>query len=42
MDADHIAAIDNYTRKLLEDGREPFTVGFWFALGHSTIVIILG
>jgi nickel/cobalt transporter (NiCoT) family protein len=40
IDADHIAAIDNVTRKLLQDGRKPVTVGFFFALGHSTIVLI--
>jgi nickel/cobalt transporter (NiCoT) family protein len=38
FDADHIAAIDNTTRKLLHDGRRPLTVGTWFSLGHSTIV----
>jgi high-affinity nickel-transport protein len=41
FDADHIAAIDNTTRKLLADGSDrgrPLTVGFWFSLGHSTIV----
>jgi nickel/cobalt transporter (NiCoT) family protein len=38
FDADHIAAIDNTTRKLLNDGRRPLTVGTWFSLGHSTIV----
>ncbi len=38
FDADHIAAIDNTTRKLMEDGQRPVSVGFWFALGHSTIV----
>jgi len=41
FDADHIAAIDNTTRKLLADGKRPVSVGFWFALGHSTIVIAL-
>jgi high-affinity nickel-transport protein len=41
FDADHIAAIDNTTRKLLADGKRPVSVGFWFALGHSTIVIVL-
>ena len=40
VDADHIAAIDNVTRKLMQDGRRPVSVGFYFALGHSTIVII--
>jgi high-affinity nickel-transport protein len=39
FDADHIAAIDNTTRKLMEDRRErPLSVGFWFSLGHSSIV----
>ncbi|MCI4364716.1 MAG: HoxN/HupN/NixA family nickel/cobalt transporter [Thermoplasmata archaeon] len=38
FDADHIAAIDNTTRKLLNEGRRPLTVGTWFSLGHSTIV----
>src|ERR1700728_977004 len=40
VDADHIAAIDNVTRKLIQDGKRPTTVGFFFALGHSTIVLI--
>src|SRR5260370_29884136 len=40
IDADHIAAIDNVTRKLMQDGRRPVSVGFYFALGHSTIVVI--
>jgi high-affinity nickel-transport protein len=40
FDADHIAAVDNTTRKLLAErsGRQPLSVGFWFSLGHSTIV----
>ena len=38
FDADHIAAIDNTTRKLLHEGQRPLTVGTWFSLGHSTIV----
>ncbi|MET7377525.1 HoxN/HupN/NixA family nickel/cobalt transporter [Streptomyces sp. NPDC005526] len=38
FDADHIAAIDNTTRKLMEDGQRPLSVGFWFSLGHSSIV----
>ncbi|MEP6600014.1 MAG: HoxN/HupN/NixA family nickel/cobalt transporter [Actinomycetota bacterium] len=38
FDADHIAAIDNTTRKLMNDGQRPLSVGFWFSLGHSTIV----
>jgi high-affinity nickel-transport protein len=41
FDADHISAIDNTTRKLLADGRRPVTVGFWFSLGHSTVVFAL-
>jgi nickel/cobalt transporter (NiCoT) family protein len=41
FDADHIAAIDNTTRKLMADGKRPVTVGFWFSLGHSTIVFAL-
>ena len=39
VDADHICAIDNTTRKLLQDGQKPYTVGTWFSLGHSTIVM---
>ncbi|BBZ44979.1 HoxN/HupN/NixA family nickel/cobalt transporter [Mycobacterium parmense] len=38
FDADHIAAIDNTTRKLMNDGRRPLAVGFFFSLGHSTVV----
>jgi nickel/cobalt transporter (NiCoT) family protein len=38
FDADHIAAIDNTTRKLMGDGKRPLSVGFWFSLGHSSIV----
>src|SRR5690348_12065437 len=38
FDADHIAAIDNTTRKLLQGGRKPLGVGFFFSLGHSTVV----
>jgi high-affinity nickel-transport protein len=41
VDADHIAAIDNVTRKLMQEGKRPVGVGFFFALGHSTIVIVL-
>ena len=41
FDADHIAAIDNTTRKLMADGTRPVSVGFWFALGHSTLVVAL-
>ncbi|WP_343672042.1 HoxN/HupN/NixA family nickel/cobalt transporter [Paraburkholderia heleia] len=40
MDADHIAAIDNVTRKLMNDGKRPVTVGFYFALGHSLTVVV--
>jgi high-affinity nickel-transport protein len=40
LDADHIAAIDNVTRRLVQSKQKPVTVGFFFALGHSTIVII--
>src|SRR5215472_18749265 len=39
VDADHIVAIDNTTRKLLQEGKRPLTVGTWFSLGHSTIVV---
>jgi high-affinity nickel-transport protein len=38
FDADHIAAIDNTTRKLMNDRQRPLSVGFWFSLGHSSIV----
>src|SRR5580698_3581707 len=38
MDADHIAAIDNVTRKLMQEGGRPVGVGFFFSLGHSTVV----
>jgi high-affinity nickel-transport protein len=38
FDADHIAAIDNTTRKLMGEGKRPVSVGFWFSLGHSSIV----
>ncbi|KAG8463803.1 hypothetical protein KFE25_004076 [Diacronema lutheri] len=40
VDADHIAAIDNVTRKLVADGQQPLLVGFWFSLGHSLVVCI--
>jgi len=40
VDADHIAAIDNVTRKLMQDGKRPVAVGFMFSLGHSTIVVL--
>lgn len=39
VDADHIVAIDNTTRKLLQEGERPLTVGTWFSLGHSTVVV---
>ena len=39
VDADHIAAIDNTTRKLMQERKRPLTVGTWFSLGHSTIVV---
>ncbi len=41
FDADHIAAIDNTTRKLIQDGKRPLSVGYFFSLGHSTIVFVL-
>ena len=41
FDADHIAAIDNTTRKLMGEGRRPLSVGFWFSLGHSSVVFIM-
>ncbi len=41
FDADHIAAIDNTTRKLVNDGKRPLSVGFFFSLGHSTVVFLL-
>jgi high-affinity nickel-transport protein len=41
FDADHIAAIDNTTRKLMAEGKRPLSVGFWFSLGHSTVVVVL-
>jgi high-affinity nickel-transport protein len=40
VDADHIAAIDNVTRKLMQEGKRPVAVGFFFALGHSTVVVL--
>jgi high-affinity nickel-transport protein len=42
FDADHIGAIDNTTRKLMSEGQRPLSVGFFFSLGHSTIVFALG
>ncbi len=41
VDADHIAAIDNVTRKLMQQGRRPIGAGLWFSVGHSTIVFVL-
>lgn len=41
FDADHISAIDNTTRKLMADGKRPLSVGFFFSLGHSSIVFLL-
>jgi high-affinity nickel-transport protein len=41
VDADHIAAIDNVTRKLMQQGQRPVAVGFFFALGHSTVVVAM-
>src|SRR5260370_36524044 len=40
VDADHIAAIDNVTRKLMPEGKRPITVGLFFSLGHSTVVLL--
>jgi high-affinity nickel-transport protein len=41
FDADHISAIDNTTRKLMADGRRPLGTGFFFALGHSSIIMVV-
>src|SRR5579864_4157372 len=41
VDADHISAIDNVTRKLMQENKRPVAVGFFFSLGHSTVVIAL-
>jgi nickel/cobalt transporter (NiCoT) family protein len=41
VDADHIAAIDNVTRKLMQQGQQPVGVGFFFSLGHSAVVVLL-
>src|SRR5260370_15449529 len=41
VDADHIAAIDNVTRKLMQQGQKPVAVGLYFSLGHSTVVIVM-
>jgi high-affinity nickel-transport protein len=40
VDADHIAAIDNVTRKLMQEGKRPLTAGLFFSLGHSTVVVL--
>ena len=40
VDADHIAAIDNVTRKLMQEGKRPVAAGFYFSLGHSTVVVL--
>jgi nickel/cobalt transporter (NiCoT) family protein len=40
VDADHIAAIDNVTRKLMQEGKRPIAAGFYFSLGHSTVVVL--
>jgi high-affinity nickel-transport protein len=40
VDADHIAAIDNVTRKLMQEGQKPVSVGLYFSLGHSTVVVL--
>jgi nickel/cobalt transporter (NiCoT) family protein len=42
FDADHISAIDNTTRKLMSDGKRPLGTGFFFALGHSAILVVVG
>lgn len=42
FDADHISAIDNTTRKLMADGQRPLATGFFFALGHSSIIVAVG
>ncbi|HEY6624227.1 MAG TPA: HoxN/HupN/NixA family nickel/cobalt transporter [Acidimicrobiales bacterium] len=42
FDADHISAIDNVTRKLMSEGRRPLGTGFFFAIGHSTVIVLVG
>jgi high-affinity nickel-transport protein len=42
FDADHISAIDNTTRKLMSEGKRPLSIGYWFSLGHSSIVCAIG
>ena len=41
VDADHIAAIDNVVRKLMQEGRRPSAAGLFFSLGHSTVVVLV-
>jgi high-affinity nickel-transport protein len=41
VDADHIAAIDNTTRKLMQENKRPLTVGMWFSIGHSAVVFVM-
>jgi nickel/cobalt transporter (NiCoT) family protein len=41
VDADHIAAIYNVTRKLMQQGQRPVGVGFFFSLGHSAVVVLM-
>ena len=41
VDADHIAAIDNVTRKLMQEGKRPIGVGFFFSIGHSVVVVFM-
>ncbi|HJS86845.1 MAG TPA: HoxN/HupN/NixA family nickel/cobalt transporter [Acetobacteraceae bacterium] len=41
VDPDHIAAIDNVTRKLMQQDQRPVSVGFWFAIGHSAVVVLV-
>ena len=41
VDADHIAAIDNVVRKLMQEQKRPVSVGFFFSLGHSTVVLVM-
>jgi nickel/cobalt transporter (NiCoT) family protein len=40
VDADHIAAIDNVVRKLMQEGKRPYSVGLFFSLGHATVVLL--
>src|SRR5215472_19382826 len=40
VDADHISAIDNVTRKLMQEDKRPVAIGFFFSLGHSTVVVL--